>query len=49
MISTLVGGAMAAGASGAFNCYIDRDMDKLMKRTKGRPLVTGDLTRQKKR
>ncbi|GAA3305331.1 heme o synthase [Glutamicibacter nicotianae] len=44
MISTLVGGAMAAGASGAFNCYIDRDMDKLMKRTKGRPLVTGDLT-----
>ncbi|UYQ79181.1 heme o synthase [Glutamicibacter sp. JL.03c] len=44
MISTLIGGAMAAGASGAFNCYIDRDMDKLMKRTKGRPLVTGDLT-----
>ncbi|MGO2936740.1 MAG: heme o synthase [Glutamicibacter arilaitensis] len=44
MISTLVGGAMAAGASGAFNCYIDRDMDKLMKRTKGRPLVAGDLT-----
>lgn len=44
MISTIVGGAMAAGASGAFNCYIDRDMDKLMKRTKGRPLVTGDLT-----
>ncbi|KSU68242.1 protoheme IX farnesyltransferase [Arthrobacter sp. NIO-1057] len=44
MVSTLVGGAMAAGASGAFNCYLDRDMDKLMKRTKGRPLVTGDLT-----
>jgi len=44
MISTLVGGAMAAGASGAFNCYFDRDMDKLMKRTKGRPLVTGDVT-----
>ena len=44
MISTLVGGAMAAGASGAFNCYLDRDMDKLMKRTEGRPLVTGDLT-----
>ncbi|GGL76601.1 protoheme IX farnesyltransferase [Glutamicibacter protophormiae] len=44
MVSTIVGGAMAAGASGAFNCYIDRDMDKLMKRTKGRPLVTGDLT-----
>lgn len=44
MIATLVGGAMSAGAAGSFNCYIDRDMDKLMKRTKGRPLVTGDVT-----
>lgn len=44
MVATLVGGAMAAGASGAFNCYFDRDMDMLMQRTKGRPLVTGDVT-----
>ncbi|WP_246049874.1 heme o synthase [Glutamicibacter creatinolyticus] len=44
MASTLIGGALAAGASGAFNCYFDRDMDRLMKRTKGRPLVTGDVT-----
>ncbi|GAB3754140.1 heme o synthase [Zhihengliuella somnathii] len=44
MIATLVGGAMAAGASGAFNCYIDREADKLMRRTQGRPLVTGDVT-----
>lgn len=44
MIATLVGGAMSAGAAGSFNCYLDRDMDKLMKRTKGRPLVTGDVT-----
>ncbi|MBG6083472.1 protoheme IX farnesyltransferase [Zhihengliuella flava] len=44
IVATLVGGAMAAGASGAFNCYIDREADKLMRRTQGRPLVTGDVT-----
>lgn len=44
MMNTLIGGAMAAGASGAFNCYIDRDIDRKMKRTEKRPLVTGELT-----
>ncbi|WP_309079690.1 heme o synthase [Zhihengliuella sp.] len=44
VIATLVGGAMAAGASGSFNCYIDREADRLMRRTQGRPLVTGDVT-----
>ncbi|UBH23902.1 heme o synthase [Micrococcus porci] len=44
MIATLVGGALAAGASGAFNCYIDRDIDRVMKRTARRPLVTGEVT-----
>ncbi len=44
MAATLIGGAMAAGASGAFNCYIDRDIDRVMKRTERRPLVTGEVT-----
>ncbi|WP_084636965.1 heme o synthase [Neomicrococcus aestuarii] len=44
ILATLVGGALAAAASGAFNCYFDRDIDKLMNRTKKRPLVTGDVT-----
>lgn len=44
ILNTMVGGAMAAGASGAFNCYIDRDADRKMKRTERRPLVTGELT-----
>ncbi|MCO1339605.1 protoheme IX farnesyltransferase [Kocuria polaris] len=44
ILVTLLGGGMAAGASGAFNCYIDREADKLMRRTQGRPLVTGDVT-----
>jgi heme o synthase len=44
ILATLVGGAFAAGSAGAFNCYIDRDMDKLMQRTQNRPLVTGEVT-----
>ncbi len=36
---TLVGGALAAGSANTLNCYIDRDIDAVMKRTRGRPLV----------
>ena len=35
---TLVGGTLAAGAANAINCYIDRDIDLLMTRTRRRPL-----------
>ncbi|PXA82439.1 protoheme IX farnesyltransferase [Auritidibacter sp. NML120779] len=44
MLATMVGGAAAAGSSAAFNCYIDRDIDKVMDRTRSRPLVTGEVT-----
>ena len=44
MVATMIGGALAAGASGAFNCYIDRDIDKVMNRTSKRPLVTGVIS-----
>jgi protoheme IX farnesyltransferase len=44
VIATLIGGSLSAGSAGAFNCYIDRDIDRLMARTKNRPLVTGELT-----
>jgi protoheme IX farnesyltransferase len=44
VIATLIGGSLSAGSAGAFNCYIDRDIDRLMKRTQKRPLVTGELT-----
>ena len=44
MLATLVGGALAAGGANALNMYIDRDIDRLMKRTQGRPLVTGAVT-----
>jgi protoheme IX farnesyltransferase len=35
----LLGGTAAAGAANALNCYIDRDIDQLMRRTARRPLV----------
>src|SRR6516225_7039827 len=44
MVATLAGGALAAGGANAINMYVDRDIDKLMKRTKNRPLVTGAVT-----
>ncbi|NLB47820.1 MAG: protoheme IX farnesyltransferase [Microbacteriaceae bacterium] len=44
VLATLLGGAMSAGSAGAFNCYLDRDMDRKMKRTANRPLVTGEIS-----
>lgn len=44
VLATLIGGAMSAGSAGSFNCYLDRDMDRKMNRTKNRPLVTGEIT-----
>ncbi len=44
MVVTLVGGALSAGSAGAYNCYFDRDIDARMKRTKDRPLVTGEVS-----
>ena len=34
IIATLFGGTLAAGGANAINMYIDRDIDKLMERTK---------------
>jgi protoheme IX farnesyltransferase len=44
VLATLVGGSLSAGSANAFNCYIDRDIDRVMNRTKKRPLVTGELS-----
>jgi protoheme IX farnesyltransferase len=35
---TLVGGSLAAGSANSINCYLDRDIDELMTRTRRRPL-----------
>ena len=44
VLGTLVGGILSASSANAFNCYIDRDIDRVMVRTKKRPLVTGELS-----
>ncbi len=44
VLTTMIGGALAAGSAGSFNCYIDRDIDKVMHRTERRPLVTGEVS-----
>ncbi len=41
---TLAGGALAAGSAGAFNCVIDRDIDRLMTRTMARPVAAGRIS-----
>ncbi|MDI2098140.1 heme o synthase [Ruicaihuangia caeni] len=44
VVATLIGGTLSASAASSFNCYIDRDIDRLMHRTENRPLVTGEIT-----
>ena len=44
-IATLIGGTLAAGASNAYNMVIEVESDRLMARTKKRPLVNGDMTK----
>jgi heme o synthase len=44
VLVVLVGGSVAAGAASALNCYIDRDIDQLMRRTKRRPLPAHSVT-----
>jgi len=42
-LMTLVAGALAAGSAGAFNCVLDRDIDRIMRRTMTRPVATGRI------
>jgi len=44
ILATLLGGALAAGGANAINMVVDRDIDKVMHRTRNRPLVTGALS-----
>jgi heme o synthase len=43
VVVTLIGGSLAAGGANAANMYVDRDIDAKMRRTQGRPLVTGAI------
>jgi protoheme IX farnesyltransferase len=43
VLATLLGGALAAAGAGAINCWIDRDLDREMLRTRRRPLPDGRI------
>ena len=39
VVATMLGGSLAAGSANALNCYLDRDIDAVMRRTVSRPLA----------
>jgi heme o synthase len=42
--ATVLGGTLAAGGANAMNMVVDRDIDRVMVRTRNRPLASGRLT-----
>ena len=42
-VATLIGVALVVAAANAFNMYLERDVDALMRRTRNRPLPAGRL------
>ena len=45
ILNTLFGGMLAAGGANTLNCVADADIDKVMKRTAGRPLALATVPR----
>jgi heme o synthase len=44
VVVTMAGGTLAAGSANALNCYVDRDIDAVMRRTGHRPLARHDVS-----
>ena len=43
-LTTMLGGTLAAGSANALNCYLDRDIDAIMRRTGRRPLARHEVS-----
>ncbi|MGI8759766.1 MAG: heme o synthase [Jatrophihabitantaceae bacterium] len=43
-VATMLGGTLAAGSANALNCYLDRDIDAVMRRTGRRPLARHEVS-----
>ncbi len=43
VLATLIGGTLSAAGANTINCWYDRDIDGVMRRTRSRPLVTGAI------
>jgi protoheme IX farnesyltransferase len=44
IVAVLVGGTLAAGGANAINCWVERDSDQVMHRTRHRPLPLGEIS-----
>ncbi len=44
VVATMIGGTLAAGSANALNCFVDRDIDALMRRTGNRPLARHEVS-----
>jgi protoheme IX farnesyltransferase len=44
VVATLIGGTLAAGSANVLNCYVDRDIDAVMRRTVRRPLARHEVS-----
>jgi protoheme IX farnesyltransferase len=44
VLITMLGGAMASGGASVLNCYLDRDIDGQMSRTRDRAIVAGRVS-----
>ncbi|WP_182880786.1 heme o synthase [Microbispora sp. H10949] len=42
--ATMIFGTLSAGSANVLNCYIDRDIDRTMRRTRRRPLAKHDVS-----
>ena len=43
IVAVLVGGTLAAGGANTINCWVERDSDQVMHRTRHRPLPLGEI------
>ncbi|HEX6032548.1 MAG TPA: heme o synthase [Tepidiformaceae bacterium] len=43
IIATLIGGTLSAGGANTINCWYDRDIDRIMRRTRSRPIASGAI------
>lgn len=46
ILNAIIGGSLVSSSASAINCIWDVDIDKIMKRTQNRPLVTGRISLQ---
>jgi heme o synthase len=44
VVATIIGGTISAGGANTLNCYLDRDIDAKMRRTRRRPLVRDEVS-----